>query len=126
MPYARKLEIGMWCEDRFRRVQKKEALARIEARSAAKREQQAKAHDAAARLARAHMQVPPALLARAVAGPAAQLDKLGRFDSEPLRRPKGAREPILRAAAREFKISIWAADRCWRLARRWPLFDCCP
>jgi len=109
----------MFCQERFREEQMKQAQARYEARPEIKkiREHQKAARKAADRVKTRFLK-PLKPMKHAIAKPAAAIDKLGRYHSEPLQRPKGARGRIKLEAARKYGVDINDADRCWRLARR--------
>jgi len=117
---ARRREIGGWCEDLHRSIREDERRSRLEARSNTKaiRRHQAEAWKSAARVRRRFVSLPATELRRAIAAPAAEIDKLGRIGYAPARRPKGARARILKEAAKQFGITESVADKYWKEFRR--------
>jgi hypothetical protein len=119
-PFWRKVQVGIFCEERFQQEQEAQRWARFEARGDThrRRQLQEQARTAAARAQRRFVALPPAELRKAIAKPAAELDKIGRVSAVPKVRPKGIRGRILREAADEYGCSPSVADKYWQLVRR--------
>jgi hypothetical protein len=120
VPFRHKLEVGVFCQERFQQEQKAQRRAWLEARgdTQRRRQLQEQARTAAARAKRRFVTLPPAELRKAIAKPAAELDKIGRVSAVPKVRPKGIRGRILREAADKYGTSPSVADKYWQLVRR--------
>lgn len=127
VPFWRKVQIGVFCQERFQQEQEAQRWTRFEARgdTQSRRQIQEQARTAAARAKRRFVTLPPAELRKAIAKPAAELDRIGRVFAVPEVRPKGVRGRILRDAADKFGVGPSVADKYWQLVRRLVLISSC-
>ena len=120
VPFWRKVQVGLFCQERFQQEQEAQRWARFEARgdTQRRRQLQEQARTAAARAKRQFVTLPLAELRKAIAKPAAELDKIGRvsgcrrFD----RRVSGGEYCGKRPT--KFGTSPSVADKYWQLVRR--------
>jgi hypothetical protein len=116
LSFQRRLAIGAFCEERHSVITRRRALRSIAADR--KRQQRRKLQAKMRRLRRQFSGRLPAAALFSIEKMSRAMDGIGRAYSAPLKRPKSARETILRQAAIKFKIPMGTADKCWKLARK--------
>lgn len=141
LPFWIKLRVGAFCEDCHQEETKRQAENRHEARRDIKAIRRAQEQPRQIRervqkrfsapdwrrqlrnLFDSKMERPLNRLGHV----SAQIEKLGRYRSAPLKRPKGVRSKILKAATEKFRtidyegkkyrITVDVADKCWKIFR---------
>ena len=120
----KRLLIGIWCVWRLERRQKQEALDRFKARGKSMRVAlvQDETVKEVNRLRKSHLEPPAKEINRVVAPRSKRIDNI-LFDKI-LDRPvrlhslpfslKGHRDAILKEAAKEFGVSPFTVDKCWK------------
>jgi hypothetical protein len=143
VPYWIKLRVGAFCEDCYLEERKRQASDRHEARRDIKAIRRAQEHPRQIReRVQKRFRAPPQwrrqlrnLFDSKMERPlgrlghvSAQIEKLGRYRSAPLKRPKGVRSKILKEAAEKFRtidyegkkyhITVDVADKYWKIFRK--------
>ena len=109
-----RMKIGGECEAEARKLAEQRADERYEALPDVQkiRKQQEIILRAQQRFVRPS---PPGKLTPSAVG---QIDKIGRFHSIPITRPKGHRDAIIKKVAKKHNLTIRTVRECWRVFRK--------